>query len=163
MLDGSTLDWESYRGKVVLVDFFASWCRPCREEVPNVIANYRAFHDKGFEVVGVNLDKDRRLAEAYMNQSGFNFPTLFSEGTRPWWDHPMARKYGVVILPRVILVDQEGVVVSSEARGKVLPALLQELLGPPALPDGDAIGSDNADAQVVPTAFEEQAAPQIDI
>ena len=56
LLGGTKINWESYRGKVVLVDFFASFCDPCRAEVPNVLDNYRAYHDKGFEVIGVNLD-----------------------------------------------------------------------------------------------------------
>jgi hypothetical protein len=75
----------------------------------------------------------------------------------------MVRKYGVTALPHAILVDKDGVIVSSEVSAARLPALLQELLGPPGLPDGDSIGSDSREeADVVPTAFEEDAAPEID-
>jgi thiol-disulfide isomerase/thioredoxin len=131
LLSGSKINWESYRGKVVLVDFFASFCDPCRAEVPNVLDNYRAYHDKGFEVVGVNLDTNPRMCKLYMDQTGFNFPTIIGDAPNAsGWDLPLARKYGITRIPRVILVDQNGNVVSTMARGERLGELLAQLLGP---------------------------------
>ncbi len=131
LLDGSKFDWSAYRGKVVLVDFFASFCQPCREEVPNILQNYRAYHDKGFDVIGVNLDTTARSAHEYMDQTGFHFPTIFGDNPQQsGWNLPLARKYGVMAIPRVILVDQKGKVVSTMARGERLGQLLEQLLGP---------------------------------
>jgi thiol-disulfide isomerase/thioredoxin len=131
LLGGSKIDWESYRGKVVLVDFFASFCDPCRAEVPNVLENYRAYHDKGFEVIGVNLDTNPKMCRLYMEQTGFKFPTIFGDAPNAiGWDLPLARKYGITRIPRVILVDQNGNVVSTMAQGERLGELLAQLLGP---------------------------------
>src|SRR4051812_48028008 len=131
LLGGSKIDWASYRGKVVLVDFFASFCDNCRVEVPNVLANYRAYHSKGFDVVGVNLDTNPRMCKLYMDQTGFNFPTIIGDAPNAaGWDLPLARKYGITRIPRVILVDKDGKVVSTMARGERLGELLAQLLGP---------------------------------
>jgi len=136
LTDGSKLNWESYRGKVVLVDFFASWCGPCRAEVPNILENYATYHDKGFEVLGISLDQDRAGLDAYVNQTSFKFPALFSDDPNATgWDHPMGRKYGITAIPRAILVDKNGVIVSAAARGPALGEQLQKLLGEAAPSD----------------------------
>jgi thiol-disulfide isomerase/thioredoxin len=152
LLDGSKINWESYRGKVVLVDFFANFCDPCKAEVPNVLTNHRAYHDKGFEVVGVNLDKDRRMCQQYIEQTGFHFPTIFGdEPNAMGWDLPMARKYGITRIPRVILVDKDGKVVSTMARGEKLGELLSQLLGPSDHPPARAT-SRSEDTSVTPAS-----------
>jgi thiol-disulfide isomerase/thioredoxin len=141
LLDGSKFDWSAYRGKVVLIDFHASWCGPCRDEVPNILQNYRAYRDKGFEVVGVNLDKDPNQAQQYVNQTGFRFPIIFgAEPGARGWDLPLARKYGITGIPQVILVGADGNVVSTHARGERLGQLLEELLGPTGQPNSRATG-----------------------
>ncbi|MGI9428323.1 MAG: TlpA family protein disulfide reductase [Bythopirellula sp.] len=132
LLDGSQLDWKSYRGKVVLVDFWATWCGPCRAEVPNVLKMYRDYHDKGFEVLGISLDERREQAESYIRQEEIPWSTMFSDNpTERGWRHPMALRYGITGIPRAILVDREGKVVHMTARGANLGRELRRLLGEP--------------------------------
>lgn len=132
MLDGSELDWESYRGKVVLVDFWATWCGPCRAEVPNVLKMYQAYHDKGFEVLGISLDEQAEQAETYIKQTKIPWPTMFSKNpAERGWRNPMAVYYGVSGIPLAILVDREGKVVHMLARGENLGRELRRLLGEP--------------------------------
>jgi len=132
LLDGSELDWASYRGKVVLVDFWATWCGPCRAEVPNVLKMYHAYHDKGFEVLGISLDDRREQAESYIEQAKIPWPSLFSEKrAERGWRNPMAVRYGITGIPRAILVDREGKVVHMTARGPNLGRELRRLLGEP--------------------------------
>jgi thiol-disulfide isomerase/thioredoxin len=133
LLDGKKLDWDSYRGKVVLVDFWATWCQPCRAEVPNVLENYLKYHNKGFDVVGISLDEQRSDAEEYVAQTNIPWPSLFHEASgETGWQSPMAVKYGITGIPTAILVDQEGNVVSTQARGPRLGAALEKLLGKPS-------------------------------
>lgn len=128
VVDGSEFDWESYRGKVVLVDYWATWCGPCIAEAPNVRMNYEKYHDLGFEVVGISLDSSRDALQAYIEREDVPWENLFQEGAG--WKHPMAVKYGITSIPSVFLVDKEGNVVSLQARGEELGEQLEKLLGP---------------------------------
>jgi thiol-disulfide isomerase/thioredoxin len=163
LLDGTPFDWASYRGKVVLVDFWATWCGPCRQEVPNVLKLYKAYHDKGFEVVGISLDKTPKEAQDYINQTGIPWVTLFNQDeSQRGWEHPLAVYYGITGIPRAILVDQAGNVVSMMARGPYLERELRKLLGEPlAVTDepkvDDAVEPASAEEEVEAEPAQEEA------
>jgi thiol-disulfide isomerase/thioredoxin len=127
-LDGDKFDWKAYRGKVVLVDFWATWCGPCVAELPNVLENYKKYHDKGFEVVAISLDDDRDRLEKFVDAKDLPWVCLFEDGVGT--SHPMAEYYGVTGIPTVMLVDRKGKVVSMSARGGQLERELIKLLGP---------------------------------
>lgn len=131
--DGEEFDWKSYRGKVVLVDFWASWCGPCRREIPNVKAQVERYGDKGFAVVGINLDDSVADCLRVVEEEGLPWVNLMSDKeSERGWNNPMAVQYGISGIPTAILVDKEGKVVSMTARGPELQRLLKELLGEPA-------------------------------
>jgi len=130
LLDGSTFDWPSYKGKVVLVDFWATWCGPCVQELPNVVANYELYHDKGFDVVGISLDSDKSKVQEFVDNRKIPWAILYSDDPRAnGWNHPTAVYYGIAGIPTVILVNQQGKVVSLNARGPELGKQLEKLLG----------------------------------
>jgi thiol-disulfide isomerase/thioredoxin len=130
-LTGGELDWASYRGKVVLVDFWATWCGPCVAELPNVKECYEKYHEKGFDVVGISLDQGRDVLEKFVQKEKLPWTQLFDDDVQKGegWSHPMVRYYGIDAIPAAILLDKEGKVVSMAARGEDLPKLVEKLLG----------------------------------
>jgi thiol-disulfide isomerase/thioredoxin len=127
-LDGKDLDWKSYRGKVVLVDFWATWCKPCMDELPNIKKMYELYHDRGFEVVGISLDYKRDALDKFMEKDKLPWKCIYDlEGGKS----AMATLYQVEAIPFAILVDKEGRVLSVNARGPELQRLLEKQLGPP--------------------------------
>ncbi|BBO30898.1 TlpA family protein disulfide reductase [Lacipirellula parvula] len=133
LLDGKEVDWASYRGKVVLVDFWATWCGPCRAEIPNVLEMYEAYHDKGFDVLGISLDATPEAAKKYVDENKLPWASIFpkKEDEREW-QNPLVTYYGITGIPTAILVGKDGKVVNMNARGPVLGEELEKLLGPPA-------------------------------
>lgn len=125
-MDGQAFDWNAYKGRVVLIDFWATWCKPCLEEMPTVVKAYETYRGKGFEVVGISMDNDREALAKYLQANPLPWRTL-NEGKNP---NPVARHYGVNQVPAAILVDQQGRVVSMSARGEELAKQLEKLLGP---------------------------------
>ncbi|WP_221225452.1 TlpA family protein disulfide reductase [Aporhodopirellula rubra] len=129
--EGEPFDWSEYRGRVVLVDFWASWCGPCRGEIPNMKRNLAAYGDE-FAIVGINMDRTIKAMEECIEKEEIAWVNLVGdEENGTGWNHPIARYYGVSGIPTAILVDRDGKVVSLSARGNRLDKSLEELLGPP--------------------------------
>ncbi len=145
--DGEEFDWAAYRGKVVLVDFWASWCGPCRAEIPNMKDQLKNYADKGFAIVGVNLDTSKERYQQYVDAQELTWTNLMSDNPEEMgWDNPLATYYGVNGIPTAILVDKEGKVVSLSARGNALNAKLLELLGPVDPPASEAAEEESGES-----------------
>jgi thiol-disulfide isomerase/thioredoxin len=130
LLDGQPFDQATLKGKVVLVDFWATWCSPCRAELPNIKQNYEKYHARGFEVVGISLDDDKATLETFLAKEKIPWPTLFDDGSgHQGFKNPIAVYYSVWGVPTAILTDQKGEVISLDARSEKLDRLLEELLG----------------------------------
>jgi len=112
-LDGKEVDLAKLRGKVVLVDFWATWCGPCRMEIPNVVNTYKKLHDKGFDIVGISLDSDKTKLLDYTKQAGMTWPQYFDGKV---WENKLSSTYGVQGIPTMWLVDKKGFVRTTEAR-----------------------------------------------
>ena len=122
-VDGKDFDLKSLKGKVVLVDFWATWCGPCIVEMPNIQKAYEKYHGKGFDVIGVSLDRSDDAITKFVENKKIPWNSINIEDSRK-----LATEYGVNAIPFPVLVDQQGRVVSFRARGPLLERHLERLL-----------------------------------
>ena len=122
--NGTEVDLSKMAGKVVLVDFWATWCGPCMAEVPNVVKSYQKLHDKGFEIVGISFDQDKAKLESVTKAKGMTWVQYFDG---KGWQNEFGQKFGINSIPRMWLVNKKGMVVDTEAREN-LEAKVEKLL-----------------------------------
>ena len=123
---GDSLSLSDLRGKVVLVDFWASWCGPCRKENPHVKQIYEKYKDKGFDVLGVSLDRNKKSWEGAISKDGLPWHHI---SDLKGWKNAVANMYSVSSIPHTILLDQEGRIVASKLRGPQLEHELAKIFG----------------------------------
>ncbi len=126
--EGKPFDVADLKGKVVLVDFWATWCGFCIQEFPHVQELYKAYKDRGFEVVGVSLDEDRAALAGFLKEN--KLPWIVVHDEEHNGNHPAQDEYGISGLPTVILIGKDGKVITFDARGEQLDEQLSKLLGP---------------------------------
>lgn len=124
--DGNIVSVSSLRGKYVLIDFWASWCKPCRFENPKVLELYKKYKDKGFEIYGYSLDKDK---DAWLNAIEEDQINWVHTSDLKFWQAEGAKKYGVQSIPATFLIDPEGYIIARDFRSAELEQKLQEIFG----------------------------------
>lgn len=123
-LNDKPVSLSSFRGKVTLVDFWASWCGPCRKENPNVVAAYNKFHSKGFEILGVSLDDNKSNWEQAVKKDNLTWTHV---SDLKGWESKAAQLYGVQSIPTNFLLDKDGKIIAKDLRGEMLEQKLNEI------------------------------------
>ncbi|MGA0112183.1 MAG: peroxiredoxin family protein [Chthoniobacterales bacterium] len=118
--DGRKVDLAELRGKVVLIDFWATWCPPCVEEVPGVVEASEKFKDRGFEIVGISLDQDKAALEKFIAENKMTWPQFFDG---KGWDNELAKRFNIQSVPTMWLLDREGKLADPNPRGRLEQAI----------------------------------------
>ena len=122
-LDGNPISLQEYRGKVILLDFWAVWCGPCIAEMPNVKRVYESYKDAGFDIIGISLDTDKKRLRNYLKENDIAWRQVFSG---KGWQSPVAQQYGIRAIPAPWLIARDGTLISQRARGRVLEQMVAE-------------------------------------
>jgi peroxiredoxin len=122
---GKPLSLDDYKGKVVLIDFWATWCPPCRAELPNLIKTYSKYHSEGFDIIGVSLDDSLQKLQAFTKMMNMPWPqSCDGQG----WSGKLVAQYGVYQLPGTVLVNGQGTIIGKDLRGEALEQAVAKAL-----------------------------------
>ena len=121
-INGKEVDLQSFRGKYVFIDFWAAWCRPCREENPNLVKAYKTYGGKNFEIISISLDEQPEDWKKAVAEDGLTWTQLRDESGE------VADKYGVQTIPNTWLLDKDGAIIKQDLRGEELINTLKELI-----------------------------------
>ena len=124
--DGRMVSLRDFRGKVVLIDFWATWCTPCIADLPNLKQRWARFRDEEFVILGVSLDDDLEAWRSFVRSEGIDWVNV-AEGKM--WDSEIALSYRVDAIPSTFLIDRDGRVVAIDKRGAALDAVIDSTLG----------------------------------
>lgn len=128
--EGQMVSLKESMGKITIVDFWASWCKPCRAENPNVVRLYEKFHDKGLNIIGVSLDRNKDHWTKAIDNDNLNWNHV---SHLKFWQDPIAKAYGVRSIPATFILDEKGNVVAKNLRGAALETKVSQLLGEQSL------------------------------
>ena len=123
---GETLNLSNLKGKVTIIEFWASWCRPCRIENPNLVKLYKEMHPKGLEIVGVSLDRNKSSWLRAIEDDGLIWNHV---SNLKFWQDPIAKLYNIRAIPASYIIDQEGRIIEKNLRGPQLAAKISQMLG----------------------------------
>ncbi len=131
-LSGDEVSPAKYKGKVLLLDFWATWCGPCIAELPNVKQAYNAYHEQGFEIVSISLDRDEKTLRDFVKQRELNWTHIYNGALPPGRD--IATKYGVEAIPQMILIGRDGKIAGVQLRGEALEDAVKKAIAKPVQP-----------------------------
>ena len=124
-INGKPLSLKDFHGKVLLIDFWATWCPPCRAELPNVLNAYKKYHDSGFDIIGVSLDDNPQKLQAFTKEMNMPWPQ-YCDGQG--WSGKLVGQYGVYQLPSTVLRNGQGIIIGKDLRGAELDQALAKAL-----------------------------------
>jgi thiol-disulfide isomerase/thioredoxin len=123
--DGRKIDMTELRGKVVLIDFWATWCPPCVAEAPQLVETYKKYHERGLEIIGISLDQNREALEKFTKENGMTWPQFFDG---KGWNNEFAQRFNIQSVPTMWLFGRDGKLKDASARGERLNSLIENAL-----------------------------------
>ena len=126
-VDGNDISIGQLKGKFVLIVFWATWCGPCKSEIPGLIEMYKQYHDKGFEIIGISLDHDLNTFKEFLRSNEIKWPQYFDG---KGWNNKISSRFGINSIPSTVLIDKDGIVLKRCLRGKELKIAIEKLFNP---------------------------------
>ena len=125
--EGKSITMNAIKGKITIIDFWASWCRPCRVENPTYVRLYEEYHDKGLEIISVSLDRQNQK-QRWIDAIEKDKLTWYNVSNLKFWNDPVAKLYNITSIPAAFIIDEQGVIIAERLRGPALEAKIAELL-----------------------------------